>query len=372
MKPDQIKVLHVVFSLEAGGTENVLTKVACALDPDEFDVHVCCLERRGIYADRLPDGHVVTLNKPPGKSLAAARRLRGVIHRIRPDIIHTHNFGPLIYSALATGLGRSGTILHGIHGQLIDTDLSTLRLLQRRCLYRCARRVHTVSLGLREQLLALRFPPDRIVAVVNGVDTEAFKPGDRRLVRDRLGLSSDGHVVGIVGRLSENKRHKLLLTAAAELRATVPDIHVLIVGEGPEMSSLRRLASDLAIADRVHFVGFLDDPVPCYQAMDLLVLPSRQEGLANSVLEAMACELPVVTHDACGNSEVISNDVDGWVAALDSAQDLAALIQTAFADIERLRSIGRAARRTMIERFSFDRTVGEYAQLYRELVEEQS
>src|ERR1044071_5035333 len=97
------KILHVVFSLEPGGLENGIVNVTRLLDPREFEVRVCCLEKRGSFADRLPAGTQITvLEKRPGFSWRAVVKLMCVIWQYQPDVVHTHNLGPLIYAALAT------------------------------------------------------------------------------------------------------------------------------------------------------------------------------------------------------------------------------------------------------------------------------
>ena len=363
-----VKVLHVVLSLDPGGTEKVLANVARSLAPRGFDVHVCCLERTGAIAELLPDpSHVTVLGKQPGFSPATVGRLFRTLCRVRPDIVHTHNLGPLIYGAMATGWGCCWRVLHGEHGQLIDSDLAPRRLRLRRRLYGACRKVHTVSEGLLRQLAQAGMPAAKLVAVVNGTDTEMFRPADREECRAGLGLPRAGPMLGIVGRLSRNKRHELLIRALALLASGSSCPRLAIVGDGPERDALEQLSSDLRVSDRVHFAGYLDSPARWYQAMDLFVLPSRQEGLCNAVLEAMACGVPVLGHSACGNAEVINHGVDGWVLPLDSPELLAEEIGKVLADPDALREVGSRARKKIVSQFSFGRTVAGYEALYREV-----
>lgn len=365
-----IRVCHVVLSLDPGGMEKVLANVARALAPRGFEFHVCCLERTGSISGLLPDpGNVVVLGKPPGFSPAAVVRLARTLWRVRPDIVHTHNLGPLIYGSLASGGGRFWHVLHGEHGQLVDSDLAPRRLRLRKKLYRACRKVHTVSLGLLEQLVQVGMPERKLVAVVNGTDTDVFCPADREARRRELGLPDTGPLLGIVGRLSRNKRHDLLVRALPLLPSGPCCPHLLIVGDGPERDALGQLCRDLRVVDRVHFAGYRDSPVHWYQAMDLFVLPSRQEGLCNAVLEAMACGVPVLGHSACGNTEVIDHGVDSWVLPLDSPEQLAEQVGAALADADALRQVGSRAREKIISKFSFERTVDGYERVYRGLVE---
>ncbi|MBI3874467.1 MAG: glycosyltransferase, partial [Verrucomicrobia bacterium] len=290
MSAAPLKILHVVYSLDPGGMENGVVNVARRLAPAEFDMHVCCLSQSGAFAARLPDpAQVYPLGKPAGVSLKTVARLAQLVRRLKPDLLHTHNRGPLVYGGLATAMGRACPILHGEHGQLTEEERAPARLRQRCWFYRACRKVHTVSRGLREHLLQFGFPPEKIEVIVNGVDTEFFSPGSRAEARQRLGLPETDFVFGVVGRFIPSKRHVALIEAFTEASRTFPQARLLVVGSGgTESGKISEQIRASAAAERIHLTGFQEDPRPFYRAMDLLVAPSVHEGLSNVVLEAMA------------------------------------------------------------------------------------
>lgn len=365
----KLRILHVVFSLAPGGLENGIVNVANGLDPARFEVHVCCLEQRGEFADRLPQpGNVTVLHKRPGKSLRAAYGLLAVLLKLRPHVVHSHNLGPLIYSVLATAGGCLAPVLQGEHGTFPAEELTPQRLRQRQRLYRHCRYVHTVSDGLRDYLAGLQFPAAKLRSIVNGVDTARFVPGDRRAVRAALGLPVDAVVLGIVGRLVKSKRHDVLFEAAAQLADCQPPVHVLVVGDGgAEQAQVRAWAAQSPVAARLHLAGFQADPRPCYQALDLLVVPSAVEGLSNAVLEAMACGVPVYSNEVCGSREIITHGHDGLLGPMHTAADLAGELRPLLADPARLAALGAAARATALQRLSLAAMVRGYAELYEEV-----
>lgn len=368
--PKPIRIVHVVFSLDPGGMENGLVNMARALSREEFEVHVCCLERRGSFAERLPDPrNVYVLDKGDAFSIGAILKLVRLISRLRPHVLHSHNLGPLIYSGLASGMGLRCPIFHGEHSLLPPEDCRPKRLRQRQWLYRSCRKVHTVSSGLRRQLLELGLPGPKITVLPNGVDTDNFAPGCPATARNHIGnLPPNAFVLGIVGRFGPFKRHALLIDAFDRLALHQPAAHLLVVGSGgPEEGRVRQRVQASPVARRIHFAGFQDNPRPYYQAMDLLVVPSVNEGMANAVLEAMACGVPVLANSICGNSEMITHGTDGFVAELDTTGKLHAQLEQIVAEAPRLRTIGAAARRTAVERFSLMNMVRYYARLYREL-----
>ncbi len=366
MSAKPIKILHVVFSLEPGGLENGVVNVASRLDPAEFRVHVCCLERRGEFAKRLPAASEVTvLDKPPGKSLRTIMKLYELVRRMRPDVVHSHNLGPLIYSCFGTLMGRLAPILQGEHGQLPPVEQSSRRRRQRRFYYRFCQRIHTVSAGLRHHLVEMGFPAEGFNVVLNGVDTERFQPQPGTDARQAFGLPRDALVIGLAGRLVAGKRYAELLEAFGRLAPVFPKLHLLFVGAGPDRKRLMALIENHPNRERIHACGFTPRPEQAYRAMDLLAAPSLYEGLSNAVLEAMACGVPALAHTACGSTEAIESGKNGIVADLATADNLADALDECLADQARLAVMGKAARTTVVNQFALESMVKGYEELYR-------
>ena len=368
MSGKRIKILHVVFSLDAGGMENGLVNVARRLNPAEFEVHVCCLNRRGAFAERIPNpNNVYALGRTEGFDRRALLKLFRLISQIQPDVIHPHNLGPLMYSSLATLFGLRCRVVQGEHSLLDAAERSPKRLWQRRVFYRSCRKVHTVSFGQRDQLLRLSFPEEKIVTIVNGVDTTRFVPGEKYKVRQQLGLfPADSQVIGIVGRFAGVKRHIDLLEAFDLLEVENPKLHLLIVGGGgPEAERVSNRAKASRFSDRIHLTGFQKEPALFYQTMDLLAVPSILEGMSNVVLEAMACETPVLAHHACGNAEMLVSGEDGVISDLSTVDKLRCELQRMLSDATRLSELGRRARQNVIAKFSLQKMVEGYEALYR-------
>ena len=365
----RLRLLHVVFSLDPGGMENGIVNVARGLPADEFEVHVCCLERGGAFVERLPHPeHVVVLNKPPGFSARAALGVARHAARIGADLLHPHNLGPLTYAALGSGFGLWKPVLQGEHGVFQGDQASAARLRQRQRLYRACRKVHTVSESLRRYLIEHGFPAEKITAILNGVDTERFQSVDKAAVRAQLGLPPHGQFIGIVGRFDPNKKHLLLIEAFNRVAAQLPGARLVIVGDkGAEKDKIHAAAAASPARDRIHLAGFQANPTPWYQALDLLAAPSIFEGLSNAVLEAMACGVPCLAHNACGNAEVITSGADGFLAALDTPELLAAELHRVLAAPVELVAVGQRARARVMRDFSMDAMVRNYARIYREV-----
>ena len=348
--------------------ENGIVNVSTALCPSEFEVHVCCLARAGEFARRFPNaGRVHVLAKREGLSPSTIATLSGCIRKLRPDVIHTHNFGPLIYALLAAP-GAGARILHGEHAELTPSELAPHRRIIRHLLYHCVRRVHTVSHSLRESLIREGFPARKIDVVVNGVDTSRFQPGPKDDARRETGLALDATVVGLVGRFGAFKRHADLIQAFEQLAPGDTKLALLFAGGGgPLEESTRRRAATSPFAARIHFTGFQLDPRPWYRALDLLVIPSVNEGLSNALIEAMATGIPVLGHTACGNQDVIEHAVNGFLGDLSTPEQLRNVLAGILAKPDSLPAIGHAARLTIETQFAFPGMVAGYERLYRQI-----
>ena len=364
-----MRILHVVNSLESGGMENGVVNMAQALEPRGHEVHVACLERRGHFAERLPSpGRIAVLGKSAGFTPGAAARLARLIARVRPHVVHSHNLGALIYSGLATFGGTRCPLLQGEHAHLTREERTQRRLRQRRWLYRACAAVHTVSVPMRDELLSLGFPAAKIAVVPNGVDTARFAPGDRTAARQIFGLPSDALVVGIVGRFGPYKRHDALLDAFDLIAPQMPRLHLLLAGSGgSEEQRVGERAAASPHRDRIHLTGYQGDPRACYQALDLLAVPSTNEGMSNAALEAMSSGVPVLGNSGCGHEQIVTHDADGMIADLATADALAAQLSLLLSPPARLSELGLAARKKIETHFSIGHMVSAYERLYRRL-----
>jgi glycosyltransferase involved in cell wall biosynthesis len=218
----------------------------------------------------------------------------------------------------------------------------------------------SVSAALKQGLVALGASPDKVTALRNGVDTALFRPpADRAAARRALGLR--GPTLISVGLLIERKGHHLVIEAMRKL----PDMDLLIVGEGPERARLAGLIAQYGLADRVRLLG----PRPhaelpsLYGAADALVLASSREGWANVLLEAMACGTPAVASNIPGNPEVVQEPAAGVIVGANTPDGIALAVQGLFAAMP-----ARAATRAYAEQFGWDATTAGQLAVFRQVI----
>lgn len=206
--------------------------------------------------------------------------------------------------------------------------------------------VIAVAAALKEDLVRLGAPAEKIRVLRNGVDLDRFRPLDRGPIRARFGLA--GKVVASVGSLIARKGHDI----AVEAIAAIPDATLVVAGDGEEKARLQSQARRAGVGGRVRFLGEVahEDLPAIYNAADALILASTREGWPNVLLEAMACGTPAVASDAGGNAEVVSEAVAGRIVAERSAAAFAAAL------IDVMAASDRSATRRFAERFSWDET----------------
>ncbi len=366
---ERLRIAHVVDSLGSGGMENGICNVANALAGSGFDIHVCCLRERGAFAERMPEpSQVRSIDKGPGFALRHGASLRRLLAAMQPDLVHTHNLGPLIYTALASRFGRRWPILHGEHAALTEAERGLKKMVLRKGLYRCCRRVHTVSRSLTDELLALGFRRPAVETVENGVDCDRFRPAAGE--DDGPGLPGlEGlRIIGNVGRFGAFKRQEMLVEAFDLLAAEAPGIGLLLVGDGgPRAEAVRRRVAQSPFAERIHVAGFQQDTSPFYRRMEILAVPSTTEGMSNAILEAMASGVPVLTHDSCGGEEILGGTGAGLVRPLGDAETLAGALREMLEAPETLASMGASGRGLAVEKYSLAAMARRYGALYREI-----
>ncbi len=358
-------IVHVLSSFGVGGQERVALDLAIgqkarghhvtaiSLGPppdgamaDEFREH-------GIAVDRVAKGH--------GFDLTLVPRLARALRHYRADVVHTHNPLPLIYGAPAARLAGAATI-HTKHG--VNPGSLGHRLL-RRGAAQLASAFVAVSDTTFDQAKAQRdAPPERMHTIANGIRLDRYHPDAeaRAAARVELGLG-DAWVVGTVGRLDTYKNQAMLVRACAPLLSS--DFRLVIVGDGPARGEVEAEIAKLREPRWVVMTGRRMDVPRLIPAFDVFALSSRTEGLPLVVPEAMAAGLPIVTTAVGGLPGVVDEGRTGRLVPVEETALRDALARLAD-DRQLARAMGERARETALDRYSADRMVEAYLDLYRE------
>lgn len=366
-----LRVLHVIDRFDVGGMELVLSKVIRGLGREGFAQRICTM--RGFNVElqsRLEiEGQIDVVGSAEDRWQFSVGRLARIMRAVRPDIVHSRNWGAIeaIPAARLTGVP---VVIHSEHGYEMNTiaGLPLRQRVVRRMFYAMADAVVAVTRELSAfHTRQAWVPTGRIRVIYNGVDTDLFAPrNDKRvLARESLGFPAGALVIGSVGRLTAIKDHATLLRATALLIRLGVDARVVLVGSGGERDSLESLVQESSdLRGRVAFIGATNRVPELLNALDAFVLPSLSEGLSNTLLEAMATGLPVVATRVGGNPEVLGEDQSGLLFAPGDAAGLSKLLVRLAGSTALRRETGALARQRVLDLFSLGGMFSAYRQLY--------
>ena len=371
-----IKLLLVIPTLDRSGAEKQFALVAAGLPRDEFDVHCVALTRGGPYAADL-EAHgipLTILHKRFKFDPLALGRLRRLVERLSPDILHTWLFAANAYGRMIAGKpsapGRPPRPQVVVSERCVDTWKSGWqRWLDRRQIGRTDRLIansRAVADFYREQ----GFPSERIVVIPNGVELpREDAPGfDRAAALSDFDIPADAAVIGYAGRLARQKRVKDLIWGFQLLRQVVDrPVYFLIVGDGPERARCERWGRSFGCTHLLRFAGHRDDASRLIRLFDVAWLASDFEGMSNFLMEAMACGIPVVASDIPPNRELVVDGQTGFLVQVGDSVGFSQFTDRILADPDLARRLGAAGRERMRREFSVTRMVEAHAELYRGL-----
>jgi glycosyltransferase involved in cell wall biosynthesis len=369
-----IRVLHLRDSPWVDGPGRTIIESAAHFDPRVIDYHIGVMvpvagashpmieegERRGLQLHAIADRG--------GLDREAIASIVDLVDRLQIDIVHTSDFRTRVYGGLARR--RRSTLGHvtTTHGWIANTARERLRRLLDKALLRSADHVVMVSRAMRELVPRWWLPERRVTILHNaivsaGVAAAQAEPSRRAPdVHRRVNLLN-------VGRLSPEKGQDLLLHAVARLREDFPGIRVHFAGIGPRLEPLQALARALGLADRVTFLGYVENMRSRYADMDLVVQSSLTEGLPNVMLEAALYGVPVVATDVGGTREVIRHGGNGWLVRAGSVDELVAGLRRYLSGPQEFIRMAQSGRSRIAQEFSYAARTAAMARIYAEVRE---
>ena len=361
------RILQIIPTLDRSGAEKQLTLLAAGLPADEFDVHVCALTRGGPLADELRQRGVpvVTIDKKWKLDPAAFWRLKRHVQSLRPDLVQTWLFAANSYgraAAISAGVRRIVASERCADPWKIWHELAIDRWLAQR-----TDRIVVNSPGVRDFYLRHGLPADKIAIIPNAVLPAAASAISRGQLLCELGLPEGTRLVGAVGRLWPQKRIKDLIWATDLLQVIRDDVHLLVIGDGPQRARLERFARQCCVDERVHFLGHRGDVPRMLPHFDALWLASDYEGLPNVIMEAMAAAVPVVATDIPGNRDLVVPSETGFLVRVGDRAGFARHTNNLLNDAGLARRLGEAGRQRVLAEFSLERMISRFAELYRAL-----
>lgn len=365
----RVRLLYVAANFVAGGAERHLLEMWRRLDRTRFDVRIACLKKEGAFTSAVEATGLPLTDLQVGRTLYGPAGVRGLLRLVslvttfRPDVIQGYLFGPNLFAALAGRL--CGVPVVAVAKRNVDAFESPRQIAVQRLAHRLATHVTAVSREVGESSVALGVPRAKVTVIENGVDIARFDLGGGGPWPAGLpSLAAGVPLVGSVGCLAPRKDYGTLLEALAKLAREGVAFHAAIVGDGVERAALEARAARPDLAGRVTFLGERSDVDQLLPRFDVFTMSSREEGIPNALLEAMAAARPCVVTRVGGNAEVLDDGRTGWLVPPHDPDALAAALAHALGDRAEAARRAAAARRAMIEERSIDVMVRRHEAFY--------
>ncbi|HPV05764.1 MAG TPA: glycosyltransferase [Aggregatilineales bacterium] len=372
-----IRILFTIPNFITAGSGQAMWNVVSRLNPDLFSPAICVLKRGGALEAEIEAAGVSILELPfivparplhrlPAAVIRAARRFRP--HGFH--IWHSYHYGSDYTEPIIARLAGARAWVYTKKNMSWGDRAWHVRTA-------LASRIAAQNTAMLTRFFAAPRVQRKVRMVPRGVDVKKFRPGTppRLGLREKLGLSASDIVVGCVAHLLPVKGQNILLQAAAKLDG----VHLVLAGKRLDesyASALDALCSSLGIADRVHFLGQVNDIAAFHAELDIFVLPTlarfRMEGCPVALLEAMASGLPCIATDIPGSQDIIEAGKSGILVPAEDPSALARALQQLIADPGRRQALGAAARRRIVECYTIEQEVARHEALYLEVLNNSS
>jgi len=370
-------IVHIVHRFDTGGMENGMVNLFNTLPPQRYRHTVVALTDYSDFRQRITAQPVALhpLHRAPGHGLGWTVRLWKLLRQLKPDLVHTRNLAALEAQFVAAAAGVHATV-HGEHGRdVFDLHGRNWKYnLLRRAARSFVSNYIAVSRDLESWLRqTVRVPPRKLHQIYNGVDSVKFHPrtGARPAVLPPGFTDADSTVFGSVGRMVEVKDYPTLTRAFIQVLQQSPEraaqARLVIVGGGPARAACMELLERAGLAHLAWLPGERHDIAELMQAFDVFVLPSKNEGISNTILEALASGLPVIATAVGGNVELVEDGVTGRLVPAGDAENMAQALLGYLGDPEapaRIARQGGNARQQAEQRYSIPAMAEAYATVY--------
>lgn len=384
----KISVAHVITRLCKGGAQENTFQTVRLANRERFEVDLISgptRGREGSIEDAIGGAGIAILREPslvrpiaPVRDWLALRGLTRLFHQNRYDIVHTHTSKAGFVGRLAAKRAGTPIVVHTPHGNIFDGYfhpwLTRAFVAMERHVAPSTDRIIELTEGgidaYLEQGIGRR---EQYVSIFSGIDLSPYESAEAHKAETRasLGAGPGDLLVGGVGRLEPIKGFTYFIAAAERIAKDVPQARFILAGQGALEDELKAQAAQAAtLGDRFRFLGARGDVPSLMAAMDLLVVPSLNEGMGRVVLEAGAAGTPVVAAAVGGIPEVVEDSKTGILVPAKSPEAIAQAVTALSEERARLEAMGRAAQDVVAPAYGLERMVMRIEALYEELIEE--
>tara|TARA_R110002049_G_scaffold252264_1_gene427105 strand:+ start:238772 stop:239968 length:1197 start_codon:yes stop_codon:yes gene_type:complete len=374
-------IAHILYRFAVGGLENGVVNLINNIPEDRYRHVIISLTDTTDFKQRVnrKDVEVYCLNKKPGHDIGLYFRLWKLLRKLKPDITHTRNLAALEMVAICMLAGVKRRV-HSEHGWgMSDLDGENRK-------YRLLRKAMSVIvhryIGLSKHIVDYLnqdagIPLKKLTQIYNGVDADRFSQSQHKL--PELSAYPDGFiqqdsiVIGTVGRMEPVKDQLTLVDAFIQLvkysqQNLQNKVRLVVIGDGELRSQAQAKLDEAGISSQAWLPGSRDDVNSLMRRMDIFVLPSRNEGISNTILEAMATGLPVVATRVGGNPELVIEDKTGVLVPSNDSEKMRQALSKYVENSDKRQADGQAAREVIAKQFRLEHMVNNYLAVYDDIM----
>ena len=368
------RVLQLIGSFHQGGSERQAVNLTRLLKTDgRFDVRASTLNKQGVLQNEIESLGLPEIPEFPVTSfydinfVRQVRRCAAYLMENRVELIHTHDFYTNVF-------GMAAASLAGIEARIASKrETGGMRSRSQEFVegvaFGRAKRIVVNSVAVRDHLVKRGISSQKVSVIHNGIDVTRFTGPHHKDSREKLGLPADVKLITLVANLRHPvKNIPMLLRAASRLTDRHAEVHFVVAGEGELETGLKRLAAELGVGDRVHFIGRCTDVPALLSESFACVLTSTAEGFSNSIIEYMAAGRPVVATNVGGAAEAVIDGKTGYLVGTDDDAALAERLGELLSDPNKANALGAAGRKVVEENFSTDAQLAATVALYEEVL----
>lgn len=350
------KILHLITGLEIGGAEMMMLKTLPRMQSD-FNNRVCCIMGHGPMGEKLEAAGIPVyyLNLRNIFDLAVIIRFKKIARDFQPDILATYLIHADLFGRILGKIFGIKKIVCSVRVKLVQAKYLPLLFLDA-LTSPLVTHYHFNSQTVADMYHKFFFlPKSKIIVIPNGLEIEKYSiPIDAHAKKRELGIPQDKIVIGCVAKLRQQKGHKYLMSAFAEVFKNNQNIFLLLAGDGDERKNIEKQIKDFNIQNSALLLGNRNDIPELLQVIDIFVLPTLFEGMSNALMEAMAAGKPIIATDIPENKELIINNISGILASAKNPKSIADSIRELIVNKTQAQNIASRAKKEALERFSLE------------------
>lgn len=297
------------------------------------------------------------------------RQIHRLIRRYAIDIYHARDYKTCFIGYLLSKINPRMRLVFTAHGWVVDSTRQKLYTWLNLYSLKKYHKMIAVSEATKQLMLDSGIDEKKIVVVHNAIDVDTWKRENiTSTIREELPISSPSKIVGVIGRLRWEKDLTTTLKVAEKVIQERPDTYFFLIGDGPDREELEQQVQQMGLSEKILFLGFREDVMNIYAALDVFASTSLTEGTPNTVLEALAMKVPIVHTDVGGVHEMIQDGYDGILCQVGDIDEISQAILSILNNEEKARSLREQGRQTVCTKFSFANRLKTVEAIYEEVV----